>query len=132
MPRFTCNPALRPRSALGRIPAAITTKSASTVSPLLKATPVAPPFPRMAAVLRSSSTFTPKQSSAEDHCFLPWPGVIKQTARVVEIAKHEHAFFFHSLHRRDQRCASCCNQKFFERRHTAVIAGHGLAFGIDI
>ena len=82
--------------------------------------------------LQAASGFQSKQPSADDHCFLPWPGVIKQTARVIEIAKHEHAFFFHSLHRRDQRCASGCNQQFVERRHTAVIAGHGLAFGIDI
>ena len=60
--RFTCRPALRARSAFGRIPAAITTISAPMLLPSLNATPSTFSFPRIAAVLRSKSTLTPRHS----------------------------------------------------------------------
>jgi hypothetical protein len=62
MPRLTVRPAFRPNSTFGRIPAATTTRSASSVEPFENSTPVTVSPPRMAVVLRPSSTFTPSSS----------------------------------------------------------------------
>src|SRR3984893_13580762 len=62
MARSTVSPARRPTSALGRIPAAITSMSQASVEPSLNARPVTQSSPITAAVLFSRWTVTPNFS----------------------------------------------------------------------
>ena len=55
-------PALRPSSTFGRIPAATTTRFASSCSPSANSTPSTRPLPRIAFVLLPSSTRMPSSS----------------------------------------------------------------------
>ena len=82
--------------------------------------------------LQATRCFEPEQTSSDHHRPLAWRRAIEQRARVVQIAKDKQAFFFQSIHRRNQRSASRCDQQFVERRFAVVIAGHHLALGIHV
>ena len=73
MPRLTVRPAFRPSSTFGRIPAATTTRSASSFDPSESSTPVTVSPPSIALVLPPSSTFTPS-SSIFDRRYAPPQG----------------------------------------------------------
>ena len=62
MPRFTSRPAMRPNSTFGRMPAAITTMLAGTVSPSANCTPSTCALPSSAAVFLPHRTRTPRFS----------------------------------------------------------------------
>ena len=82
--------------------------------------------------LQPARRFESEQAAPDHNRFLSWCRAIEQRTRVVQIAKDEHAFFFHSVHRRDQWRASRCDQEFVERRYASIIAGYRLAFGSNI
>ena len=73
-----------------------------------------------------------EQAAADDDRLDAGPRALDQRARVVERAEREDAVLVEPVDRRHPRRAAGGEQQRVVRRHAAVVAGHRLAFGIDV
>ena len=82
--------------------------------------------------LQASRGLKAKQSAADHDSFQSWPGALQQGARVVEIAKNEHAIFFNFFDGGNKWIAPGGEQQFVKNSDAAVIASDGFCHGINV